>query len=178
MPAKTRGSNAFSVLTRVEEAQDDAFSHLLGLICRSWAVLHRTRRKSLPNSPPDPPDPQPCPKQKVSLRALLPSVATVVPCLEQQPLSGRCCVLLVRVATDLSVFLLSVASSVFFTFLFGAFYYLYQVPDNYWLLPSMKCIRALFSVCFYFFRKVAVGVGASVEKDQSAPVQTAPWLSD
>ena len=40
------------------------------------------------------------------------------------------------------------------------------------LLPAMKCIRALFSGCF--FREVAVGVGASVERDQPAPAQTTP----
>ena len=43
------------------------------------------------------------------------------------------------------------------------------------LLPSMECIRALFSVCFaFFFCEVAVGVGGSDERDQSAPTQTAP----
>ena len=42
------------------------------------------------------------------------------------------------------------------------------------LLPSMKSIRALFSVGLSFFCEVAVGSGASVERDQSAPAETAP----
>ena len=43
------------------------------------------------------------------------------------------------------------------------------------LLPSMKCVRALlFSVSLSFFCEVAVGVGASEEREQSAPAQTAP----
>ena len=43
------------------------------------------------------------------------------------------------------------------------------------LLPSMKCILALFSVCLFFFCDVAVvGVGGSVQRDQSALAQTAP----
>ena len=43
------------------------------------------------------------------------------------------------------------------------------------LLPSTKCTRALFSVFLVFiFDEVAVGVGASVDRDQSAPAQTAP----
>ena len=42
------------------------------------------------------------------------------------------------------------------------------------LLPSMKCIRALLSVCLSFFVKSQlVGVGACVERDKSAPAQTA-----
>ena len=39
----------------------------------------------------------------------------------------------------------------------------------------MKCVRALlFSVSLSFFCEVAVGVGASEEREQSAPAQTAP----
>ena len=53
-----------------------------------------------------------------------------------------------------------------------------QLYSKFVLLPSMKCIRALFSVCMYFVCEVVVGVGASAERDHSAPVQTAPCLSD
>ena len=45
-------------------------------------------------------------------------------------------------------------------------------------LPSMKCFRAPSSVCVSYFCDVTVGVGGSIERDQSAPVQTAPSLSD
>ena len=41
-------------------------------------------------------------------------------------------------------------------------------------LPSIECIQALFSVCFVSFCEVAVGVGESDERDQSAPTWTAP----
>ena len=41
------------------------------------------------------------------------------------------------------------------------------------LLPSMKCIRALFLVCLPFC-DVAVGVGESDGRDLSAPAQAAP----
>ena len=48
------------------------------------------------------------------------------------------------------------------------------------LLPSMECIRVLLSFCFvsFFFCRVAVGIGGSDERNQSAPTQTAPsrWV--
>ena len=53
-----------------------------------------------------------------------------------------------------------------------------SLPFKLYIVIALEMHSSAALSLLVFFREVAVGVGASVERDQSAPVQTAPWLQD